>query len=264
MKEILLCEPRHYALEYEINPWMKLENQPQMDLAQSQWRTLQNQLLSEGVKLSFLEPQTGVPDLVFTANGALIHQGEAVLSRFRYRERQREEPHFQQWLLERQFTLHRLPEGQCFEGEGDALFWAGDLIAGYGFRSDLDSHQWIAKLWGLHCISLCLVDPRFYHLDTCFCPLNDHLALYYPPAFDSYAQRALQGLDRELIAVNEADALAFCCNALVLGNRVILQHCSRELKALLQSYGFDLVQLDFSEFMKAGGSAKCLSLTLQG
>lgn len=241
---------------------MKLEHKPQLDLAHTQWQALQSQLLSEGVKLQYLEPQPGLPDLVFTANGAILYQGEALISHFRYPERQGEEPFFAQWLHEQGVHFHQLPQGVSFEGEGDALFWGKDLIAGYGFRSDLEAHRWISELWGLHCISVGLADPRFYHLDTCFCPLNEELAIYYPLAFDEYAQRALQALGKELIAVTEEDALSFCCNALVVGTQIILQHCSEELQRLLKSHGFEITMLDFSEFMKAGGSAKCLSLVL--
>ncbi len=262
MRRLLLCAPRFYGVEYEINPWMKLSRRPDLACALRQWEALRQALTRLGATIELLEPQQGLPDLVFTANGALVRGEEAILSRFRHLERQGEEPLFRRWFAAKGFRLLTLPQDIAFEGEGDALFWGGDLIAAYGFRSHIRSHRLISEIWSIPVVSLALVDQRFYHLDTCFCPLDEHRALYYPPAFDAYSLAALRGLGKELIALDEADAVAFACNAVVLGKDVLMQPCSRRLEEKLRQRGFRLHLLPLGEYLKAGGSAKCLGLYL--
>jgi N-dimethylarginine dimethylaminohydrolase len=262
--QILMCPPDYYGIEYEINPWMDRAQQADRELARVQWRGLRDILVELGAEVATLAPLPGCPDLVFTANAALIFHRRAMLAHFRHPERQREEEHDAAWFAQRGFAVERLPEGMYFEGAGDALFCGDTLFAGYRIRSDAHGLQRIGALLGKRVIPLELVDPYFYHLDTCFCPLAPGEALYYPPAFDDYGQRVLRELVSHLLPVEEAEARAFACNAVVVGRTVVTNIGSPRLHADLQARGYETIATPLGEFTKAGGSAKCLTLRLDG
>jgi len=183
-------------------------------------------------------------------------------SHFRHAERQGEEQHFEKWFAERGYEIVRLPDGLFFEGEGDALFWGDVLFCGYRFRSDIRAHQFLGDLLGSLVISVELVDARFYHLDTCFCPLPDGGAAWFPGAFDDYGQRAIRHQIPHLIDVPAGEALRFACNAVVLGQEIVLPDGCPELCRGLVARGLRPHELPMSEFMKAGGACKCLTLFL--
>ncbi len=261
VRALLMCPPDFYGIEYEINPWMDLRRPADPARACAQWRALYEVLTGAlGVRVERLTPTQGLPDLVFTANAGLVVPGRFIASRFLHPERQKEQPTYDAWFRARNYAVETLPEGTCFEGEGDAL-WLGDtLFAGYRIRSDVRSHQAIAATLGCEVLSLELVDPRFYHLDTCFCPLDDRRVLYYPSAFDEYGRRVITQFVPEPIAVDDADALRFACNAVVVGRDIVVQAGCDALETTLRAAGFTPHPVDLSEFHKAGGSAKCLVL----
>lgn len=261
---ILMCAPDHYDVDYVINPWMEGNvHKLSRDRAVQQWQGL-FQLLKDRAIVELVKPEKGVPDMVFTANAGLVLGKEVVLSRFFHKERQGEEPFFKQWFADQGFTVHELPKDLPFEGAGDALLdregrW---LWAGYGFRSELDSHPYLAKWLDIEVLSLRLMDERFYHLDTCFCPLTGGYLLYYPPAFDSYSNRLIEMRvpEAKRIPIGESDALNFACNTVNIGNVVVMNKASDELKRRLNAAGFEVVETPLTEFLKAGGAAKCLTL----
>ncbi|MBE9179813.1 TIGR00300 family protein [Oculatella sp. LEGE 06141] len=260
----LMCSPDHYDVDYVINPWMEGNiHKSSRDRAVEQWQRLFH-LLKERVIVDLVTPQKGVPDMVFTANAGLVLGDNVVLSRFYHKERQGEEPFFKQWFEQQGYTVHELPQDLPFEGAGDALLdregrW---LWAGYGFRSELDSHPYLAKWLDIEVLSLRLMDERFYHLDTCFCPLTDGYLLYYPPAFDAYSNRLIEMrvAPEKRIAVGEADAVNFACNAVNVDRTVVMNQASNDLKRRLAEAGFEVLETPLTEFLKAGGAAKCLTL----
>jgi lysine-ketoglutarate reductase/saccharopine dehydrogenase-like protein (TIGR00300 family) len=261
---ILMCAPHHYEVDYVINPWMEGNiHRSSRDRAQEQWNQLY-QVLKTYATIDLVEPQPGWPDMVFTANAGLILGNRVVLSRFFHPERQGEEPYFQQWFENQGCQVHLLPQNLPFEGAGDALIDRGEhlLWAGYGFRSELDAHTYLAKWLEVEVLSLRLVDRRFYHLDTCFCPLTDGYLLYYPPAFDTYSNRLieLRVPVEKRIAIAEADALNFACNAVNIARVVVMNQASDGLNQILSDRGFSVVETPLTEFLKAGGAAKCLTL----
>jgi N-dimethylarginine dimethylaminohydrolase len=261
---ILMCLPDHFKIEYEINPWMNIRVGSEAELARRQWTALYQSLLDLGATVDLIEPVEGLPDLVFTANAGLIFHDLFVSSRFRYRVRQGEAPYFESWAQSRGFQLVQLPPGFNFEGAGDALFCGETLIAGYRFRSDVRSHHWIGERLGVEVLPLELIDPRFYHLDTCFCPLAPDVALYYPGAFDEYGCSVLRDRIAHLIEVAVDEAISFSCNAVVVGKTVIVNDGAPKLAQELAARGFGVRPLGFSEFIKSGGSAKCLTLRVDG
>jgi N-dimethylarginine dimethylaminohydrolase len=261
---ILMCRPDYYGIEYEINPWMSRSRGAERERAERQWDALYRTLRDLGVTVELLTPQPGLPDLVFTANAGLVFEQRYFSSRFRHEVRAREEPYFDAWFADHGFTVEHLPEGVFFEGAGDALFCGPTLFAGYRIRSDVRGHQYLGRVLGKQVLPLELVNPRFYHLDTCFCPLAPGEAIYYPAAFDAYGQRVLQTHIPRLLAVNEAEAHRFGCNAVVVGKTVVLNTGCEELAAGLRGWGYETIAVELDEFLKAGGSAKCLTLRLDG
>ena len=264
---LLMCPPRFFDVQYVINPWMEGNlHAASHTVALAQWTHLHG-ALSALADVLLVEPEPALPDMVFTANAALVRDGMALVSRFRCPERQGEETHFRAWLAGERFTLHEMPPEIAFEGEGDAL-WTSDggrLWAGYGWRTSFESHTRLRELWpDREVTSLRLVDPRFYHLDTCFAPLANGDLLLYPPAFDEASRAAIEAFypAERRIAVSEADAVRFACNAVCLGQTVVLNEISPALCDVLQARGYTVVQVPLGEFLKAGGAAKCLCLRL--
>jgi len=261
---ILMCPPDYFGIEYEINPWMSLCVGSDADRARKQWTALVSTLKELGVELDLLEPAPGLPDLVFTANAGLVYGNLFVAARFRYGVRQGESQHFESWAQQKGFEVVLMPPGYNFEGAGDALFCGDTLFAGYRFRSDVRSHQWIGERLGVEVLPLELVDPRFYHLDTCFCPLEPDVAIYYPGAFDDYGRSVLIERIPSLIEVAPEEAISFSCNAVVVSKAVIMNAGASKLANALTERGFAVRALEFSEFIKSGGSAKCLTLRVDG
>jgi N-dimethylarginine dimethylaminohydrolase len=259
-----MCPPDYYGIEYEINPWMSRQRQADRDVAIEQWEGLVAVLSRLGVEVTLLTPAPGLPDLVFTANAALIHGRRAILSHFRHSQRQGEEPLCAAWFKQHGFTVERLPEGRFFEGAGDALFCDETLVGGYRIRSDVLSHQTVGEMLGCHVIPLELIDAHYYHLDTCFCPLAPSEAVWYPGAFDDYGRRVLTELIPTLIPVAEEEARSFACNAVVVGKHVVTNTGCPKLHRDLVARGYTPHETPLSEFVKAGGSAKCLTLRLDG
>ena len=258
MRELLLCSPEHYGIEYEINPWMSRDRGAEAPIAQKQWKQLYTTLSKLNCKVHLVAPQPKLPDMVFTANAGLTIGKKFIPSNFRHQERAGEAPHFAKWMEQHHYQVEWLPKNLYFEGEGDALFAGEVLFCGYKFRSDIQSHLAVADMLGCLVISVELVDPRYYHLDTCFCPLPDGNAVWFPAAFDEYGQRAIAEHVRELINVEEEEAVHFCCNAVVLDRDIVLPQGAPKLVATLRERGYRCHELAMTEFIKAGGACKCL------
>ncbi|MFA6988862.1 MAG: hypothetical protein WC197_02230 [Candidatus Gastranaerophilaceae bacterium] len=263
--KILMCSPDFYGIKYEINPWMHVEIKSEQEFAITQWNNLYK-ILKDDIKadIQIVKPEKDVPDMVFTANAALIYNNKAIISRFKYKQRQPEEKYFAKWFEDNGYEVIWLPENIYFEGAGDALFLGDVLYSGYVPRTDISSHNYIAELLGIQILSLELVNPNFYHLDTCFCPIEDGYLIYYPDAFDTYANQVIEQNvpEEKRIIVNEEEARAFTCNAVNVGKSVITNLTTKRFEKLLNEKGFNLYQTDLSEYMKAGGAAKCLTLKL--
>ena len=258
---MLMCPPDHFNLHYSINPWMQLNSRPVRLIARRQWEILAATFRRHGQEIALLTPQPGLPDMVFVDAG--VTSGRTFIpSNFRYPERQGERRHFIDWFASRGYDVVEVEESAKFEGHGDTVWADSDLYCGYGFRSQIEAHKRIAEILPeTSVVSLELVDPRFYHLDTCFCALGNQSAMYVRRAFSKKAQRVLsERLD--LIEVDEEEALRFACNAVVIGRDVVLPSGTGKTCEMLGSYGYHPHPVDVSEFIKAGGACKCLTLQL--
>jgi len=269
MSRLLVCPPDYFSIDYEINPWMRLSNRVDPDLARAQWQGLMTVLERQaGAVLERLAPVPGLPDMVFTANAGVVVGRRAVPSRFRHPERRREEPHFEAWFRAHGYEVTKLEEGLYFEGAGDLLGFPEAVPArwfgGYRQRSEVRAYDRLGDLFGCEIVPVELVDSRFYHLDTCFCPLSGGDLLYYPPAFDRYARAVIEDQISEgrRLAVPEEEALRFACNAVCVGRHVVLPEGCPRTAQLLRALDYETHAVALDEFMKAGGSAKCLTLAL--
>ncbi len=263
----LMCPPRLYDVDYVINPWMAGNvHGSSRARASEQWQQLY-EAVSRVAEVQLIDPEPGSPDMVFTANAGLARDGVVAISSFFHPERQGEEPHFRRWFQDASYTLVNIPRSTPFEGEGDALFTADGmrLWVGYGRRTLVSSHQALRQVWNVEVASLHLVDPRFYHLDTCFAPLEGGYAMYLPEAFDDASLAKIEAYysEEKRVIVSEVDAACFACNAINVGHTIILNRISKELGRRLESLGFAVVQVGLSEFMKAGGAAKCLVMKIR-
>ena len=261
---VLMSAPDFFEVSYVINPWMKDVVPVDIELARRQWESLR-QAVARGARVELLPPVQGLPDLVFTANAAFVHGRQAILARYHHPERQGEEPHVERWFREHDYEVDILPRSLSFEGAGDALIYDRRLVlAGYRQRTDIAAHERISALTGLPVVSLELLDGHFYHIDVCLCPLSDGHLLYYPGAFDEYGLRVIEANvpEEKRLMTTRQEARVFSCNAVNLGQTVIMNQGSARLVEALRRRGFQVVEVDLSEFLKAGGSAKCLTLRL--
>ena len=272
---LLMCPPRHFAVTYSINPWMDPQawagNDQLHAQAEQQWTALREALIAAGAAVETIAPAPDLPDLVFTANAAVVLDRRALLSRFRHPERRNEEPVFaagfatlaERGLLD---NIVRLPDGIVLEGAGDCvwdaqrrMFWLG-----CGFRSDAAAGPALERQFGRPCLPLPLANASFYHLDTALCALPCGALMYYPDAFTpaAHATIAAHVAAADRIALDRADAERFAANAVCIGNTIVLSSCSAGLRARLQERGYAVVETPLHAFMRSGGSACCLTLRL--
>ncbi|KRZ18078.1 Uncharacterized protein T11_2062 [Trichinella zimbabwensis] len=262
MKRILMCPPTYFEVSYEINPWMNKKNPVDKNKALKQWLTLKETIEQCGAAVETIEPIEGLPDMVFTANAGLIYKESVWLSQFMFPERQKEKQYFEEWF--RQAGYQVIVDDLPFEGAGDALFAGNHLIASYGFRTDrqvFDRIQAVLLKDDMKIYASKLTNPRFYHLDTTFCPLNNDMAIWYPNAHTKETGRELNKM-LTMIDVAEEEALKFACNAVVINENVILPSGCLDTAGKIQQFGFNVHMVEMSEFMKSGGACKCLTLAL--
>lgn len=261
-RHYLMCRPTHFDVVYSINPWMDPGKPVDTELAVAQWEQLRAVYLGLGHRVDLIEPVEGLPDMVFAANGGTVIDGRALVARFRDAERIAEGPAYRDWLHHNGFA-DPVTASVVNEGEGDYLLVGDLLLAGTGFRSDPRSHAEAQEYFGRPVISLTLVDPNYYHLDTALSVLDDETIAYYPPAFSPGSQAVLRRLFPDALIATDADARAFGLNATSDGLNVVLPEGAVDLAEQLRSRGYLPVGLDLSELLKAGGSIKCCTLELR-
>ncbi len=266
-QKLLMCPPDFFGVDYVINPWMHGHvGQSDHATALKQWNTLYDRL-QRVADVALIPPQPGLPDMVFTANAGLVWRDRVVVSQFHAPERQGETPHFATWFRANGFFEADWPPDVSFEGAGDALFDRGvpqRLWLGHGFRSASRARVLLENHLGGAIVSLRLVNPSFYHLDTCFCPLSGGFLLYYPDAFDADSRALIEATvpAAQRLVASADDAHRFVCNAVEVDRQIFVNAASTALQDQLAALGFTTVTTPLTEFMKAGGSAKCLTLKL--
>jgi len=264
-RHYLMCEPVHYTVSYEINPWMDKTRFTDAELAVRQWRTLRDTYLDLGHTVETIDPIPGLPDMVYAANGATMVDGVVYSARFRYAERAPEGPAYQKWFADRGYVTHTA--AQVNEGEGDLLTVGNLILAGTGFRTERAAHAEAQELFGRPVVSLELMDPHYYHLDTALAVLSsaasDPQIAYYPPAFSQGSQAVLRQLFPDAVIATERDAVALGLNAVSDGQNVVVAPGAVDLADALRERGYTPVPVDTSELLKGGGGAKCCTLEIR-
>ncbi len=253
-----MTPPTHFAVEYAINPWMDVATPVAARVALAQWEALRQTYLALGHRVDVIEPVPGLPDMVYAANGGFIARGVALVARFRYAERAGESAAYAEWMAS--LGYRPVSTRHANEGQGDLLMVGEMVLAGYGFRTDRRAHPEISAAFGMPVVSLELVDPRFYHLDTALAVLDDRTVAFYPPAFSASAQARLRALFPDAITVASADAYVLGLNVVSDGLHVVLPSAATGFAAQLSAAGFEPVGVDLSELLKGGGSVKCCTL----
>ncbi|MCV7421580.1 N-dimethylarginine dimethylaminohydrolase [Mycobacterium yunnanensis] len=258
LRRYAMTAPTFFAVEYAINPWMDTSTPVDAALAVRQWDALRSTYRTLGHTVEMVEPVAGLPDMVYAANGGLVVDGVAVVARFAYPQRAGEAVAYADWMSSRGFTPHATQ--YVNEGQGDLLVVGPTILAGYGFRTDLRAHAEIAELTGRRVVSLELVDPRFYHLDTALAVLDDSTVAYYPPAFSDDARAQLRRLFPDAVEVSSADAYVLGLNVVSDGKHVLLPANAVGFAEQIGELGFEPIGIDLSELFKGGGSVKCCTL----
>ncbi|MFD2092084.1 dimethylargininase [Blastococcus deserti] len=261
-RRYLMCRPDHFEVSYAINPWMDVTLGVDRELALRQWETLRQTYLDLGHEVELIDPVPGLPDMVFAANGGLVIEGQALGARFTHDERVPEGPAYLRRLETLGLKEVTAPVA-VNEGEGDFLTLGDLVLAGTGFRTDPRAHAEVQELFGIPVVSLQLVDPRFYHLDTALAVLDDSNVAYFPEAFSPGSRGVLQRLFPDAVLATEGDAVVLGLNAVSDGRHVVLPAAATDLAAQLRERGYEPVGVDLSELLKAGGSVKCCTLEIR-
>ncbi|MGH9251162.1 MAG: dimethylarginine dimethylaminohydrolase family protein [Acidimicrobiales bacterium] len=262
-----MCPPRHFGVLYEINPWMSREVSVDPEQALAQWEGLVATLEAAGAEVVVMEPAADVPDLVFTANAGLVNGGQFVPSHFRHPERRPETPINAAWFGERGWRVDHLPAEVDHEGAGDALPFTPEggptvLLSGYSFRSDARAATELSTLLACPVRPIQLVDPRLYHVDLTFCPLDARRAIVAPLGWDAYGRKVVEALVEEPLVLSDEEALSFCANSVVVGDTIVMPAVPPRVGRQLDAWGLTVVGCQVDEFLKAGGGCRCLTLAL--
>ena len=264
-RSVLMCRPEHFTVVYRINPWMNPAEPTDTDVALAQWQVLHDTYLELGYDVHLIDPIAGLPDMVYSANGGFVIDGIAYGAKFTHPERQPEGPAYMRWFREQGFDV-REPE-EVNEGEGDFLLVGDVILAGTGFRSDSQSHGELERIFGREVVTLRLVDPSFYHLDTAVAVLDgtpgrEHIA-YLPSAFDGASLALLQERYPDAIIVNETDAAVLGLNSFSDGYNVVIASRATDFERQLREHGYNPIGVDLSELLLGGGGVKCCTLELR-
>jgi N-dimethylarginine dimethylaminohydrolase len=260
-KTVLMCRPEHFTVSYRINPWMHPEDPTDTSLAVRQWEELYRIYLDLGFDVELIDPIPGLPDMVYAANGGFTLDGIAYGARFQYDERGPEGPAYMDWFRSHGFEVAE--PVSINEGEGDFLLVGDRILAGTGFRSDAGSHDELRRIYGREVVTLKLVDPSFYHLDTAIAVLDDSNIAYLPKAFDEASGEIIRSLYPDAVIVNDEDAAVLGLNSFSDGKNVVIASRAVGFEASLRERGYTPIGVDLSELLLGGGGVKCCTLELR-
>ena len=262
---VLMCPPTEFAVPWQINPWMNMENQPNKEVAWQQWHGIFEIYQKLRMKVLLIQPIIGLPDMIFTANAAWGRKGTFIISKFRHPERRPEQDYFKKWLQSRGFKTIEPPSEINFEGQGDLITTKEAYLFGHGIRSSLEAMDFVKNAANLQkeIIPLKLVNPKFYHLDTCMMyvyPINT--VMYFPGAFDEDGLARIKNLEADKIEVTKEEAESFICNGVYFEDTIVLGGLTERVAPMLRDKGLEVITVDVSEFKKSGAGVRCLTLFL--
>jgi N-dimethylarginine dimethylaminohydrolase len=266
-RHYLMCRPDHFTVAYRINPWMDPAVPTDTSLAVRQWQTLYDTYRELGHEVELIDQVPGLPDMVYTANGGFVIGNVAYGASFTHEQRQPEGAAFMDWFRAAGYDV--VDPQNINEGEGDFLLVGSRILAGTGFRSASNSHEEVAALFGREVVTLTLVNPNFYHLDTAISvldPLTDDPSAniaYLPSAFDEASRATLQRLYPDAIIVSEEDGAVLGLNSISDGYNVVIAARAKGFERQLRERGYNPIGVDLSELLLGGGGVKCCTLELR-
>lgn len=258
---VLLCPPKHYQIEYEINPWMHTENKVQKAKVQEEFEGLVGIYKKLGLEVLIIDPQLGLPDMVYAANHGFVIDDIFIRSNFRYPQRRKEAYYAEKFFLERKYKVEKVPHGTFFEGQGDMFYRDGKFFCGYGKRTAKEAIAYLEKIVGEKIISFEVNDPYFYHLDMSFGPLGNGKVVINPASFSRKDFQKIKNNFKKVFEADKFDNQMMCCNLVAVGDTVVLgKGISKGLRRQLEKEGYKVIETPMTEFFKGGGSVKCLTL----
>jgi len=258
-----MCKPLYFdSLDYVINPWMS-PGTINEDHAMREWNHLVDAYKKLGITTEIIDQQKGSPDMVFATDQGIVQGKNVLLSRFRCDERKDETTHYEKRFLKNDYTIKYLPQDVYFEGNGDSYLWNDKLFVGIGYRADKKTCETVSKLLDVEVIPLEIIDPKFYHLDVGFFPLNNETIFYYPPAFSQKSRGVIKKIVPHLIEFTKDEAYGFCANSVVTDHHVLHQKDNPTFQKKLKELGYASVEIEIDEFMKSGGGIHCLTNVLK-
>ncbi len=261
MKRILLCPPDHYDIEYEINPWMHVENKVDQRASHESYNLLKNLYTTLGVEIYEIPQGVGLPDMVYTANFGFVKDEKFVAASFKFPQR-RAESLLASTFLKQKFGYETvsLPEGIFYEGQGDLLSDGNRFFFGWGKRSDREAKPYLESALDADLIDFELVDPYYYHLDTCFAPLTSELVVMNPRSFTPHGKKQIHELFTDVIETSEEDNHYLACNLVHVGEDIVVgKGVTQTFKDALTAHGYRVHEIPMAEYLKGGGSVKCCS-----
>lgn len=262
IKEVLMCRPLYYSISYTINPWM-IPGSESKNLVQRQWEKLVGVYKQLGIKINLIDQKPNLPDMVFATDQGVIQGKKIFISNFRYKERQGERKPYLEWFKSNNYEVESLPKQAYFEGNGECLFFQDVLLIGIGYRANMLTCRCFKQALNIEVIPLELINPYFYHLDTALFVLNNQTVFYYPEAFSKRSQKVLQKLVPNLIPLTDFEVRNFAANSVVTNHQVIVNRNLPPFRESLKKLGYTALEIDLSEFTKAGGAAHCLTQVLK-
>jgi N-dimethylarginine dimethylaminohydrolase len=266
-RDYLMVEPNHFRVDYSINPFMDIDDQPDHLRTRAEWLQIIAAIESAGGRVHVLPQIPEAPDMVYAMNLGLAleledaHARHVVLSHMRYPQRRMETPVADEWFAGQGFSRRSIGRdgvGAHFEA-GDAFAWRGELVVGYGPRTEELGLKHLATELGIGVRGFRITHPGMYHMDLGFCPLDETRAMVCPAAFDDASAAALLALVPDPLVLSEEEALTFCANSVVLGRTIVMPACPDRVRAQLEQWGFEIVLVDVGEFLKGGGAIRCLT-----
>ena len=258
---VLLCPPTYYQIEYEINPWMDVKRRVNKPRAEEQYENLKEIYRKIGLKVEEIKPEAGFPDMVYAANHGFVIDDIFIKANFRYKQRRKEADFAEKYFRKKKFKVKKIPANISFEGQGDMFYRDGKFFCGYGKRTDREAIPFLEKIIGDEVISIAVNDPYYYHLDTCFAPLGNKKVVINPRSFSKEDVKKIKKNFKKVIETDIEDNRLMCCNLVAAdGAGVIGKGISKNLKKEINSAGFEVKEAAMDEFLKGGGSVKCLTL----
>jgi N-dimethylarginine dimethylaminohydrolase len=269
LKKVLMCKPNFFRVDYQINPWMKIGSVDSKK-ALKQWENLVKVYQKNDIKVEVIEQNEDFPDMVFSADQGLVLANQnnknskktILLSNFRYIQRQGETIFYKNWFEKNNFEIEVLADNFFFEGGGEILPWENKYFIGQGFRNTDKTINYLNQKLNFDFIPLELINPNFYHLDTCMFVLNTETIFYYPPAFSENSIKVIKSLIKNPIEFSQKEALGFAANSVLSGQKIFVQSGNETFVKKLNNLNYEIIEVDVSEFVKSGGGIHCLTFEI--